>query len=173
LRIAVQGLGHVGYALAEQLAAAGAELLVSDLDPGRLQLATEQLGAHPVSTEALPSSPCDIFVPCGLGGVLNQQTVAQLHCAVVAGAANNQLASPEVAELLEARGILYAPDYVINSGGLIYVALKHQGASLSAITTHLTQISTRLTDIYAHAQAENRSPARIADQLAERLLYPG
>jgi len=172
LRIAVQGLGHVGFALAEQLAAAGAELLVSDLDPGRLQLAVEQLGAQPRSTDDLASSPCDIFVPCGLGGVLNPQTVAQLHCAVVAGAANNQLANPEVAELLEARGILYAPDYVINSGGLIYVALKHQGASLAEITQHLTQISTRLTDIYAHAQAENRSPARVADQLAERLLYP-
>ncbi|MBX9755576.1 MAG: amino acid dehydrogenase [Pseudomonadaceae bacterium] len=172
LRVAVQGLGHVGFALAEQLAAAGAELLVSDLDPGRLQLAVEQLGAQPRTTDDLASSPCDIFVPCGLGGVLNPQTVAQLHCAVVAGAANNQLANPEVAELLEARGILYAPDYVINSGGLIYVARKHQGASLAEITQHLTQISTRLTDIYAHAQAENRSPARVADQLAERLLYP-
>jgi leucine dehydrogenase len=172
LRIAVQGLGQVGYALAEQLAAAGAELLVSDLDPGRLQLAVQQLGAQPVSSEALPSIPCDIFVPCGLGGVLNQQTVAQLHCAVVAGAANNQLASPEIAELLEARGILYAPDYVINSGGLIYVARTHQGASLAEITTHLAQIGQRLTEVYAHAQAENRSPARIADQLAERLLEP-
>jgi leucine dehydrogenase len=172
LRIAVQGLGHVGYALAEQLAAAGAELLVSDLDAGRLQLAVEQLGAQPVSSAALASSPCDIFVPCGLGGVLNQQTVAQLHCAVVAGAANNQLASPEIAELLEARGILYAPDYVINSGGLIYVARTHQGASLAQITGHLAQIGQRLTEVYAHAQAENRSPARVADQLAERLLYP-
>lgn len=172
LRIAVQGLGHVGFALAEQLAAAGAELLVSDLDAGRLQLAVEQLGAKPCSAEGLTSSPCDIFVPCGLGGVLDPHTVAQLHCAVVAGAANNQLASPDVAEMLEARGILYAPDYVINSGGLIYVALKHQGASLAEITQHLTQIRTRLTDIYARAQAENRSPARVADQLAERLLYP-
>jgi leucine dehydrogenase len=172
LRIAVQGLGHVGYALAEQLAAAGAELLVSELDPGRLQLAVEQLGAQPVSTEVLCGTPCDIFVPCGLGGVLTPQTAAGLHCAVVAGAANNQLASPEVAELLEARGILYAPDYVINSGGLIYVALQHQGASLAQITTHLAQIATRLTEVYARAQAENRSPARVADQLAECLLYP-
>jgi leucine dehydrogenase len=172
LRIAVQGLGHVGYALVEQLAAAGAELLVSDLDVGRLQLAVEQLGAHAVSAEALPSSPCDIFVPCGLGGVLNPQTVAQLHCAVVAGAANNQLSSPDVAEMLVARGILYAPDYVINSGGLIYVARTHQGAGLPEVTRHLAQIGQRLQDIYGHAQAENCSPARVADQLAERLLYP-
>ncbi len=107
-----------------------------------------------------------------LGGVLDQATVAHLHCAVVAGAANNQLASPEVAELLEARGILYAPDYVINSGGLIYVALQHQGAELPAITAHLSRIGQRLTDIYAQAQAQNRSPARVAAQQAEALLYP-
>lgn len=172
LRIAVQGLGHVGYALAQQLAAAGAELLVSDLDAGRVQLAVEELGAQALSVEALPGTPCDIFVPCGLGGALNPQTVAQLHCAVVAGAANNQLSSPEVAELLEARGILYAPDYVINCGGLIYVARQHQGASLVEITAQLAQIGRRLTDIYAHAQAEKRSPARVAEQLAERVLYP-
>lgn len=172
LRIAVQGLGQVGYALAEQLAAAGAELLVSDLDPGRVLLAVEQLGAQAVRHETLAATPCDIFVPCGLGGVLDQATVAHLHCAVVAGAANNQLASPEVAELLEARGILYAPDYVINSGGLIYVALQHQGAELPAITAHLSRIGQRLTDIYAQAQAQNRSPARVATQQAEALLYP-
>lgn len=172
LRIAVQGLGQVGYALAEQLAAAGAELLVSDLDPGRVLLAVEQLGAQAVHPAELAATPCDIFVPCGLGGVLDQATVAHLHCAVVAGAANNQLASPEVAELLEARGILYAPDYVINSGGLIYVALQHQGAELPAITAHLARIGQRLTDIYAQAQAQNRSPARVAAQQAEALLYP-
>ncbi|MDL5596337.1 Glu/Leu/Phe/Val dehydrogenase dimerization domain-containing protein [Bacillus subtilis] len=171
LRIAVQGLGNVGYALAEQLAAAGAELLVSDLDPGRVQLAVEQLGAHPVASEALLTTPCDILAPCGLGGVLNAQSAPQLRCAVVAGAANNQLASPDIADLLEARGILYAPDYVINSGGLIHVALRHRGDDMPAITAHLARIGQRLTDIYAHAQADKRSPARVADALAERLLY--
>ncbi|MBO2930223.1 Leu/Phe/Val dehydrogenase [Metapseudomonas otitidis] len=171
LRIAVQGLGNVGYALAEQLAAAGADLLVSDLDPGRVQLAVEQLGAHPVASDALLTTPCDILAPCGLGGVLNAQSALQLRCAVVAGAANNQLASPDIADLLEARGILYAPDYVINSGGLIHVALRHRGDDMPAITAHLARIGQRLTDIYAHAQADKRSPARVADALAERLLY--
>ncbi|WMR31940.1 Leu/Phe/Val dehydrogenase [Metapseudomonas otitidis] len=171
LRIAVQGLGNVGYALAEQLAAAGADLLVSDLDPGRVQLAVDQLGAHPVASDALLTTPCDILAPCGLGGVLNAQSAPQLRCAVVAGAANNQLASPDIADLLEARGILYAPDYVINSGGLIHVALRHRGDDMPAITAHLARIGQRLTDIYAHAQADKRSPARVADALAERLLY--
>lgn len=173
LRVAVQGLGHVGFALAEQLAAAGVELFVSDLDPGRVQLAVEQFGAHAVSSEELLVTPCDILAPCGLGGVLNAQTVGELHCAAVAGAANNQLASAEVADELEARGILYAPDYVINSGGLIYVALQHRGEGLPAITAHMAQIGRRLTEIYAHAQADKRSPARVADALAERLLYGG
>lgn len=168
LRVAVQGLGNVGFALAEALHAAGAELLVSDLDAGCVQLAVEQLGAHPIASDALLTTPCDI---CGLGGVLNAQTVAHLRCAAVAGAANNQLASPDVADQLEARGILYAPDYVLNAGGLIYVALRHRGEALPAITAHLAQISRRLTEIYAHAQAEKRSPARVADYLAERLLY--
>lgn len=173
LRVAIQGLGNVGYALAEQLHAVGAELLVSDLDAGRVQLAVEQLGAHPVASEALLSTPCDILAPCGLGGVLNAETVGQLRCAAVAGAANNQLASADIADTLQQRGILYAPDYVINSGGLIYVALKHRGESLTTITAHLAKISQRLTEVYAHAQADKRSPARVADALAERLLYAG
>ncbi|HSC81802.1 MAG TPA: Glu/Leu/Phe/Val dehydrogenase dimerization domain-containing protein [Chitinolyticbacter sp.] len=171
LRVAVQGLGNVGYALAEQLVAAGVELYVSDLDPGRVQLAAEELGAHPVNSEDLLGTPCDILAPCGLGGVLNAQTVGELHCAAVAGAANNQLASGVIADELEARGILYAPDYVINSGGLIYVALKHREQPLAAITAHLSKIGMRLTEIYGHAQADKRSPARVADALAERLLY--
>jgi leucine dehydrogenase len=171
LRVAVQGLGNVGFALAEQLHAAGAELLVSDLDPGRIRLAVEQLNAHPVASEALASTPCDIFAPCALGQVLNPQTVHQLRCSAVAGSANNQLQSNEMADVLERRGILYAPDYVINAGGLIYVSLTHAGQTRMAVTAHLSQIGVRLTEVFAHAQADHRSPARVADELAERLLY--
>jgi leucine dehydrogenase len=170
LRIAIQGLGHVGYALAEQLHAAGADLLVSDLDSGKVQLAMEQFGAHPIACEALLSTPCDILAPCGLGAILNSKSVAQLRCAAVAGGASNQLSNAKIADQLESRGILYAPDYVINSGGLIYVALQHQGETLSTITAHLSRIGTRLTEVFAHAQAEKRSPAHVADALAERLL---
>jgi len=171
LRIAVQGLGHVGYALVERLAAAGAELVVSDLEQGRVQRAVEQFGARPVASAALLCEPCDILVPCGLGGILDGETVGTLRCAAVAGAANNQLACPEVADLLQMRGILYAPDYVINAGGLIYVALRHRGASEAAIGTRLDGIRQRLGDIYARAEEEKRSPARIADEEAERLIY--
>ncbi|MBA1202540.1 Glu/Leu/Phe/Val dehydrogenase [Pseudomonas capeferrum] len=171
LRVAIQGLGNVGYALAEQLHAAGAELLVSDHDPGRLRLAMEQFNAHPVANEALVSTPCDIFAPCGVGPAITGQSVQQLRCAAVAGSANNQLTSLQVADQLEKRGILYAPDYVINAGGLIYVTLTYQGAEAGTITSHLARIPTRLTEVFAHAQAEKRSPARVAQMLAERLLY--
>ena len=151
--------------------AVGAELLVSDLDPGRVRLAMEQFDAKPVTNDALISTPCDIVAPCGVGPVLNGQSVMQLRCAAVAGAANNQLTTLQVADQLESRGILYAPDYVINAGGLIYVALTHRGEDLGTITAHLARIPTRLTEVFAHAQAEKRSPARVADELAERLLY--
>jgi len=157
--------------LAEQLHAAGAELLVSDIDHGKVQLAMEQLGAHPIANDALLSTPCDILAPCGLGGVLNSNSVSQLRCAAVAGSANNQLIHLEIADQLERRGILYAPDYVINAGGLIYVSLKHRGEELTTITAHLSKISSRLTEVFAHAQAEKRSPARVADELAEKVLY--
>lgn len=171
LRVAIQGLGNVGYALAELLHAAGADLLVSDLDPGKVQLAMEQFNAHPIAAEGLVGTPCDIFAPCGLGAVLNGQSVMQLRCAAVAGSANNQLTNLQIADTLESRGILYAPDFVINSGGLIYVALKHQGKDTATITAHLARIPSRLTEVFAHAQAEKRSPARVAQMLAERLVY--
>lgn len=171
LRVAVQGLGSVGYALAEHLHASGADLLVSDLEPGRVRLAVEQFDAQAIAHDALPSTPCDIFVPCGVGPGLNGQSVMQLRCAAVAGAANNQLASLHVADQLEGRGILYAPDYVINAGALIYSALAHKGERAEAITAHIARIPARLTEVFGHAQAEKRSPARVAQALAERLLY--
>ena len=124
-----------------------------------------------IANEALLSTPCDILAPCGLGAVFNRNSVGQLRCAAVAGSASAQLTNLQVADQLEGRGILYAPDYVINSGGLIYGALKHSGAELPTITAHLSNIGTRLTEIFANAQAEKRSPARVADELAERLLY--
>jgi leucine dehydrogenase len=171
LRVAIQGLGQVGFGLAEHLHAAGAELLVSDTDPGRVQLAVEQLNARPVGGDSLPTTPCDIFAPCAYGGILGPKAVAQLRCAAVAGSANAQLTGLEAADQLESRGILYAPDYVINAGGLIQVALQYQGAQASTITDHLGGIGKRLTDIFAQSQATHHSPARIAHEMAERLVY--
>lgn len=170
LRVAIQGLGQVGYSLGEYLHAAGAELLVSDTDPARVQLAVERLNARPIVSDSLPTIPCDIFAPCAYGGILDPKTVAQLRCAAVAGSANAQLTGLDAADQLESRGILYAPDYVINAGGLIQVALQYQGIGTQGIAEHLGGIGRRLTDIFAHAQATHHSPARIAQTMAERMI---
>ncbi|MBD1550833.1 Glu/Leu/Phe/Val dehydrogenase family protein [Pseudomonas typographi] len=171
LRVGVQGLGHIGYTLANLLHGAGAELLASDVDPGRVQLAIEQFDARPVAAERMACTPCDIFVPCSISTVLTAQAVGHLRCAAVAGCANGQLANLTVADQLEARGILYAPDYVINAGGLIHAALSHRGEGLAQVSQYLEGIGKRLTGIFAQAQAQHRSPARVAQEMAERLVY--
>lgn len=172
VRILVQGLGNVGYALAELLIAEGADVLVADIDPGKVRLAVDELGVQPVALDAVYESPCDVFAPCGLGGVLGAQTIRQLRCAAVAGSANNQLADADAAELLDSRDILYAPDYVINAGGLLYVALTHQGEAPARIAARVDGIGGRLDSIFEQSEAEGRSPATIADLQAEAILYP-
>lgn len=171
VRVMLQGLGNVGYALAEMLVAEGADLLVADLDAGKVRLAVDDLGARPVATDAVFESPCDIFAPCGLGGVLAPASIAQLRCAAVAGAANNQLINNDAADLLDARGILYAPDYVINAGGLLHVALTHRGVAPGEIAARVRQIGSRLDAIFTQSISEGRSPADVADHQAEAILY--
>jgi leucine dehydrogenase len=173
VRIVLQGLGNVGYALAEMLVAEDAELFVADLDAGKVRLAVDDLGAHAVSADAVFETPCDIFSPCGLGGVLTPASIAQLRCAAVAGAANNQLSNPDAADLLDARGILYTPDYVINAGGLLHVSLTHQGVASGDIAVRVRGIGTRLDEIFAQSLREGRSPSDIADHQAETILYGG
>ena len=172
VRICVQGVGNVGSALVGMLVAEGADVLIADLDAGKVHLLVDEFGGQPIAPEAVYETPCDIFAPCGLGGVLNNESILQLRCAVVAGAANNQLADPEAANSLDARGILYAPDYVINAGGLLHVALTHQQTSPGEIAERVKAIGRRLDMIFAESQAESRSPAVIADRQAEAILYP-
>ena len=172
VRITVQGLGNVGYALAQLLHAEGAELLVSDLDQGKVRLAEEELDAQPLALDAVYEAPCDIFSPCGLGGAINQRSISLLRCAAVAGAANNQLIDIDMADQLDARGILYAPDYVINAGGLLHVALTHQGVAHGEIAARVKAIGERLDSIFTQSKNEGRSPAEVADRQAERIIYP-
>ncbi|HDY99289.1 MAG TPA: Glu/Leu/Phe/Val dehydrogenase [Pseudomonas sabulinigri] len=172
VRITVQGLGNVGYALAQLLHAEGAELMVSDLDHGKVRLAEEELDAQPLALDAVYEAPCDIFSPCGLGGAINQRSIGLLRCAAVAGAANNQLIDIDMADQLDARGILYAPDYVINAGGLLHVALTHNGVAHGEIAARVKQIGERLDSIFAQSKGEGRSPAEVADRQAERIIYP-
>lgn len=171
VRVMLQGLGNVGYALAEMLVAEGADLLVADLDAGKVRMAEDDLGATPIAPDAVFEAPCDIFAPCGLGGVLTPASIAQLRCAAVAGAANNQLINSDAADLLDARGILYAPDYVINAGGLLHVALTHQGVAAGEIAARVRLVGDRLDSIFAQSLAEGRSPSEIADHQAEAIIY--
>src|SRR5215471_16438901 len=117
--VAIQGCGHVGSCLAGELHRAGAKLLVTDMDPGRVDRMVRQFDATAVAPEKIFSAAADIFAPCALGGILNNETIPLLQAKIVAGAANNQLLGPEHGDLLQKRGILYAPDYAANAGGVI------------------------------------------------------
>jgi leucine dehydrogenase len=120
--VAVQGLGAVGMSLAERLYADGAQLIVADIAQKRIDQAVHELGARAVTSDEILSVECDVFAPCALGAVINDDTVGRLNARVVAGSANNQLAEPRHADALKERGIVYAPDFIINGGGVINVA---------------------------------------------------
>lgn len=170
LKVVVQGLGHVGFRLARLLHQAGARLWVCDLDPALVDLASKELGATPTSWPELLSLDVDVFAPCALGAVLNDQSIPLLKAAVVAGAANNQLASAQHGEMLRQRGVLYAPDYVINAGGIIDVALERRGFDRQALLTHLAGIGDTLHQVFQRADATDQCTAAVADQIAEERL---
>ena len=171
LRVAVQGLGNVGLRLARMLHEAGARLWVSDIHPEPLARAEAEFGAAMVSGHQIFDLDVDVFAPCALGAVLNDESIQRLRATVVAGAANNQLASPQHGELLRQWGILYAPDYVINAGGIIDVALERKGFHRAALLRHLEGIGETLMEVFQRAGAEGRSTAEAADRIAEARLW--
>lgn len=172
LRVAVQGLGSVGWSLCERLAAEGAALIVADIDETRTAQARERFGAQVVDAETIVAAEADLFAPCALGGVLSAATIPHLKARIVAGAANNQLARHEDAAHLARRGVLYAPDYVINAGGLINVAaeLEPDGYDRAAVMEKVARIPDTLTHIFARAEAEGRPTADIARAMAEERI---
>jgi leucine dehydrogenase len=163
--VVVVGLGHVGSKLALRLREAGATLTVSDIDPRRRTLADE-LGARWLEPHQAMVAEADVLAPCALGGVLDRQTVAQLHVAVVAGAANNQLADEGVADVLRERGIVWAPDFVANAGGLIAVADERHGFDLERVESSIERIGVTLQEIYARAAAAGTNTLIAAQELA-------
>jgi leucine dehydrogenase len=173
-RVVVQGAGGVGSVLAQHLAGAGASVLVADIDPSRAQLVAARIGGASLSAGEVFETQCDVYAPCAVGGTLRVETVPRLRCRIVAGSANNQLAEPEAAELLRERGILYAPDYVINVGGAVaIVGLEQLGWSESEVQAALAEIGQTLRDVYERADAQGISTAAAADLLAdERLKLP-
>lgn len=169
--VAIQGVGNVGFALAELLHKEGARLLVSDIDPLKVDQVKRAFGAEAVNPEHFFHVHCHILAPCGLGAVINDATLTQLDCDIIAGSANNQLAETRHGQILHERGILYAPDYVINAGGLIKVSLGHLQRSESAIRTKTWGIGETLLHMFERAAADNRPPSQVADQMAEDILY--
>ena len=168
IRVAVQGLGSVGSTLCKRLAGEGAALIVHDIDPSRMERTAKAFGAECVHAEEIIGAEADVFAPCALGGVLSRETIPLLRAEIVAGSANNQLARHEDARLLMERGILYAPDYVINSGGLINVAaeLSPDGYRREAVMAEVAKIPTILTDIFERAKAQQRPTNDIAAEIA-------
>jgi leucine dehydrogenase len=171
LHIAIQGLGSVGGALAEKLAVAGAVLTLADIDAARARAYAARLGARAVAVDAIAGVAADVFSPNALGAVLDADTIAGLRVAIVAGAANNQLATPEDGARLAARGILYAPDYVINAGGIINVAAEYLGeGDAASVARAIARIEGRLADIFAESARSGRATDVVADAVARGLI---
>jgi leucine dehydrogenase len=173
LKVAIQGVGQVGFGLARHLREAGAELFVTDIVAANVQRAVDELGAQAVRQQDIYGLDVDVFAPCALGAIVNPQTLEALRAPVIAGAANNQLASPELAEELRSRGCLYAPDYAINAGGIIDVAFQRGDATPAQLRAHLDGIGATLAEIFARADAEGATTTAVADRLARERLQAG
>ena len=165
--VLVQGAGSVGGILAHELAAAGARVLVSDVDEQRATAAGGETvpPGHALETEV------DVYSPCAVGGTLDAESIPRLACRAVAGCANNQLAEPEDAERLRERGILYAPDYVVNAGGIIQlIGLEDEDWDEARLEERLAGVGDTLRELFAEADAEGITPAEAADRLVRRRL---
>jgi leucine dehydrogenase len=171
ITVALQGLGNVGWALAQRLHADGARLIVADTNPALAALATTEFGAHVVPPEEILTTSADVLSPCALGGVLNAHTVARLKVAVICGSANNQLATRSAGEQLREQNIIYAPDYVVNAGGVIAVAGEYLGkSSAGSITARIERIYQTTRDILDRARDEQRATSEVADSIARRII---
>jgi leucine dehydrogenase len=165
--VLVQGAGGVGGRLIELLLEAGAEVIASDIDPMRAAR-LESMGVRMVTSKAVIATQCDVFAPCATGGVLNAQTIPELRCRIVAGAANNQLEKESDADLLRDRGIAYAPDFVINAGGVLHGGgLEEQGWTREVLNTHLEGIGDVVYEILERAEREGINTDSAARQIAQ------
>ncbi len=170
IHVAMQGVGHVGYYLAKRLKEAGAKLTICDVNQTNLQRCVEEFGAVICPPEKIYDVEADVFAPCALGAVLSSETLKRLRVPIVAGAANNQLAHHRHDTLMQERGILYAPDFVINAGGLIYVAAFYDRANVKESITQVGHIYGTLSEIFARAKKENRGTNEVAEMIAMEKL---
>jgi len=169
--VLVQGAGGVGSALVELLVADGAKVLVADVATERVRHLERRYGIDPVDPAEVIGTACDVYAPCAIGAVLTATTISALRCAVVAGAANNQLGEPGDAERLRAAGILYAPDFVINSGGALHlIGTEMLGWDAATLAARLAGIGATLTEIYQHADDEGTTTEEAAEAIARARL---
>ncbi len=168
--ISLQGCGHVGYYLAKELAAAGAKLIVTDIDAERVKRVVSEFGATAVKPDEIYGVKADIFAPCALGAIINDKTIPQLKVEIVAGGANNQLAEPRHGEVLEEKGLLYAPDYVANAGGVINVYSELAGWDSSRSLRKADEIYDTILGVFEIAKQDGLPTYQAADRLAERRL---
>ncbi len=173
VRVAVQGLGNVGYHLCSYLSAAGAKLIVTDIYPAQIERVVQEFGATPVAPDEIYGLACEVFAPCALGAILNTRTIPQLRCKVIAGAANNQLEKESDGFELLKHGIVCAPDYAINGGGLINVADELDGYNKDRVLGKVTKIYDTIDSILTWSDREGIPPHVAADRLAERRLLEG
>lgn len=167
LKVAIQGIGNVGFRLAQHLKDAGAELWVNDIHADNMQRAVDQLGAQAASAEDILTLPVDVIAPCAMGAVLNDRSIPAIRAGIVAGAANNLLDRPEHDAALKQRGILYAPDFAINAGGIIDVFYERTGASPEKVRAHVETIGDTLTEIFNRSDRTGLPTGEIANELAE------
>jgi leucine dehydrogenase len=167
IKVAIQGLGHVGYRLAEHLHGEGAELFVADIYPENLLKAQELFNATVVSPQEILALDVHVVAPCAMGAIINDDSVHNIQAKVIAGAANNQLASESVGEALKGKDILYAPDYVINAGGIIDIYHQKMLSSSEALRSHLEKIGQTLQEIYSRAGEQNLATNIVANAIAE------
>jgi len=174
LSVAVQGVGGVGYHLCRLLASEGARLRVADVQPAALQRVRDEFGAVVVPATSVLCEQVDVLAPCALGGIFNAHTIPAIRARVIAGAANNQLAEEKDGAALQLAGVLYAPDYVINAGGIISVAREYAGgATESQVTSEIHAIPGRLMEIFERARREARATNVVADQMARERIGRG
>ncbi|MBX2804739.1 MAG: amino acid dehydrogenase, partial [Hyphomicrobiales bacterium] len=170
LTVALQGLGHVGAMLAGLLAEEGARLIVTDMREASVSQAKSDYEAVAVAPDAIYDVTADIFAPCAMGAVLNGETITRLKAKIVAGAANNQLATAADGAALRDRGILYAPDYVINAGGIIQLSAERNGETAEAVQARLRTIGGTLTSVFEAAELQTLPTSDAADRLAEQRI---
>jgi leucine dehydrogenase len=170
LRIAVQGLGHVGYHLVEFLVNEKAKLLVADIDKEKVKEVVQKFGVTAVDPNEIVTSECDIFAPCAMGAIINDQTITKLRCKIIAGAANNQLAEDRHGAALRELGILYAPDFVANAGGLMNVFVELEGYSSERAFGKTKQVYDNVLKVFRLAKEKNVATNVAANQLAEARL---